>query len=198
MHLKLYKAKGSNSSQRVEWLLNYKQVTYKAIDMTSESFDKVYHTINPFAFVPALVANEFVISESMAIIEYIEEYYPEPTLIGRTPEERASVRRICEYVNSGVHAPQNRTALSYWKPELDESAKQRLRGEWIAKCLQKLQPLMCTESGYAVGTHFTAADIFVASIYKKALAHGTTELPFFSEHLQHLRDQPQIAAAEPE
>ncbi|CAH0536640.1 glutathione S-transferase family protein [Vibrio marisflavi] len=197
MDVLLYSTKGSNSSERVEWTLNFKRVPYNRIEVSSEELTTTYLDINPFGYVPSLAVGGSVITESMAIIEYLEERFPNPTLLGRDLIERAHIRRVCEYVNSSIHSPQNRTVLRFLRPELDEASKRDLRGEWILQCLEKLRISICIDSGYAVGKEFSLADIFVASIYKKALQHGCTESQFYNKHLSYIRGNRSVLVSEP-
>ncbi|MBD0788298.1 glutathione S-transferase N-terminal domain-containing protein [Vibrio sp. Y2-5] len=197
MEVVFYSAKGSNSAERVEWALNYKQIPYQRVDVTPEAMTSSFLKLNPIGFVPAIAVDGFVLSESMAIIEYLEECFDGKSLLGSTPQERANIRRVCEYVNSTIHSPQNKSVLRFFRPELDESSKRKLRGEWICECLEKLKSSICIESNFAVGANFSLADIFVASIYKKALQHGSEELAFFSKHLSCLRSVSEAAMSEP-
>ena len=193
----LYSARGSNSSQRVEWALNYKNIDYQRVEVLSEELTSSYLEINPFGYVPALVMGELLVTESMAIAEYLEERFTGTSLLGHSIEERANIRRVCEFVNSTIHSPQNRTVLRFLRPELEESAKKELRGSWVHQCLLKLEPTVCLSSRFAVGDHFSLADIFIASIYKKLLQHGAKPIDFYNEHLQYLRSHSSIADAEP-
>lgn len=197
MEVSLYSAKGSNSSERVEWVLNFKHVPYDRIEVSSEELTTTYLDINPFGYVPSLAVGDSVFSESMAIIEYLEERFPNPSLFGRSLNERTHIRRVCEYVNSSIHSPQNRTVLSFLRPELDEVSKRDLRGKWILQCLEKLRISICIDSGYAVGKGFSLADIFVASIYKKALQHGCEESQFYNNHLRYIRENETVLVSEP-
>lgn len=197
MDIVLYSSKGSNSSERVEWVLNFKEISYQRVDVETDELATSYLNINPFGYVPSLSVDGFVLSESMAIAEYLEECFTGRFLLGKTPLERAQVRRVCEYVNSSIHSPQNKTVLKFLRPELDESSKKALRGSWINQCLEKLSSSICIESSYAIGQNFSLADIFVASIYKKALQHGCEENVFYSEHLSFLREHEAVAVSEP-
>ena len=198
MSILLYSARGSNSSERVEWVLNYKQIPYQRLEVESAELTTSYLTINPLGYVPALSVEGEVLCESMAIIEYLEEQYDQHPLLGNTPLMRANVRRVCEYVNASIHSPQNRSVLEYLRPELNDLTKRELRGRWISVCLEKLGSTVCLESGFAVGNEFTLADIFIASIYKKALQHGTEKNDFYHQHLCFLRGNRRIADAEPQ
>ncbi|KDM93120.1 glutathione S-transferase family protein [Photobacterium galatheae] len=211
MDVILYSATGSNSSERVEWVLNYKAVPYKRIEVAPEGLKTSYLQINPFGYVPCLAVDGHLIQESMAIIECLEELFPpsgsqfissqfkasQHSLIGDSVFSRAAVRAVCEYVNASIHSPQNRTVLKAFRPELSEPSKRELRGQWITTCLETLMKQLCQTSSFAIGEQFTIADIFVASIYKKALQHGAVASPFYDQHLDWLRQDEQIAAAEP-
>lgn len=197
MEVSLYSAKGSNSSERVEWVLNFKGIHYDRIEVSSDELTTTYLDINPFGYVPALRVDGSVFSESMAIIEYLEERFPHPGLFGDNLNDKTHIRRVCEYVNSSIHSPQNRTVLRFMRPELDETSKRELRGDWIMSCLAKLSTSICCESGFAVGSSFSVADIFVASIYKKALQHGCARNDFYDNHLLNIRANDHVAVSEP-
>lgn len=198
MEASLYSAKGSNSSERVEWVLNFKGIDYVRIEVSSDELATTYLDINPFGYVPSLRVDGSVFSESMAIIEYLEERFPNPGLLGKSLNEKTHIRRVCEYVNSSIHSPQNRTVLNFMRPELDETSKRELRGDWIMRCLEKLSGSICCESGFVVGNDFSLADIFVASIYKKALQHGCAKSDFYDNHLIYIRSYDSVVLSEPQ
>jgi glutathione S-transferase len=197
MDLVLYSAIGSNSSERVEWALNYKGISYNRVEVTSQELQTSYLAINPFGYVPSLSVDGVVLSESMAIVEYVEEVFTGFSLLGNEPQIRADVRRVCEFVNSTIHSPQNRTVLGFLRPDLEEASKRAMRGEWITRSLDKLRPSICLDSSFAIGRQFTLADIFIASIYKKALQHGSAPISFYDSHLNNLRSIEHIGDAEP-
>ncbi|ARV72861.1 glutathione S-transferase family protein [Vibrio campbellii] len=198
MEVSLYSAKGSNSAERVEWVLNFKGIDYERIEISSDELATTYLDINPFGYVPSLRVDGSIFSESMAIVEYLEERFPYPGLFGKSLNEKTLIRRVCEYVNSSIHSPQNRTVLRFMRPELDETSKRELRGVWIMRCLEKLSASICRESGFAVGKDFSVADIFVASIYKKALQHGCTRNSFYDKHLMYIRANDRVVVSEPQ
>ncbi|WNJ95526.1 glutathione S-transferase N-terminal domain-containing protein [Vibrio ruber] len=197
MDILLYSAKGSNSSERVQWVLNFKGIPYQIVEVSSQALNSTYLTINPFGYVPSLSVDGVVFSESMAITEYLEERFPRRSLLGENLNEKTHIRRVCEYVNGSIHSPQNRTVLQFLRPDLDEVSKRQLRGEWIMHCLEKLSTSLCHESGYAIGHGFSLADIFVASIYKKALQHGCCGHAFYNRHLMFIRQNDSVMASEP-
>lgn len=75
MDIILYSAQGSNSSERVEWTLKYKAIAYARVEVTGEQLTSTYLQINPLGYVPALSVNGLVLTESMAIIECMEELF---------------------------------------------------------------------------------------------------------------------------
>ncbi|MGF1889680.1 glutathione S-transferase N-terminal domain-containing protein [Photobacterium profundum] len=197
MDIILYSAVGSNSSERVEWALNYKSLPYKRMEVPSNELSTTYLKINPFGYVPTISIDGILISESMAIIECLEELYPKRALFGQTWAERAAIREVCEYVNSSIHAPQNRTVLKAFRPELTENEKREFRGSWIVQCLTKLSPKLWNTSNFAIGSSFSVADIFVASIYKKSCQHGAVRLEDYDKYLNWLSGQEQVSSSEP-
>jgi len=199
MTITLYSAPGSNSAQRIIWILNYKQLSFLYLDATALIANGSYNAINPFGYVPALVIDGQLFTESMAIAEYLEEQFPNKNLLPSSPLEKFKVREICELINSTIHPPQNRTILKYLRPELDETQKKLLRAQWIQLNLKKLKPRLWIDSAFAIGSKFTLADIFLAVIYRKSLIHGISPsaLPEYHTHLQFLLDHPAIKISHP-
>ncbi|WJY14409.1 glutathione S-transferase family protein [Pectobacteriaceae bacterium CE90] len=197
MDIILYSAKGSNSSQRVEWVLNYKAISYRPIEVGDADLTGSYLDINPFGYVPAMSINGKLIAESMAIVECLEALYPESSIFPAHWADKAKVREVCEYVNATIHSPQNRTVLRYFCPDLTEEAKRKLRGQWITQCLGKLAPILWKTSRFAVGHHFSLADIYVATIYKKLLQYGTPNISCYDDYLTWLRSHAKVSASEP-
>jgi glutathione S-transferase len=197
MEIILYSAKGSNSSEKVEWALNYKRTQYQRIEVTNTELKSTYLKINHFGYVPSLKIDNEIITESMAIIELLEEVFPQYPILPDSPIARAKVRQICEYINTTVHSPQNRTAINFFNSSADEFQTKALRARWILQCLQKLADSLWLESPFAIGNKFSAADIFVATTYKKALQLEATPMEAFDSHLKYLRANDNIRITEP-
>ncbi|WP_102868221.1 glutathione S-transferase family protein [Pseudovibrio exalbescens] len=190
MFILLYSALGSNSSERVEWVLTYKGLEWDRIEVTNEALKTTYREqINPFGFVPALVHGGRTLVESMAIIEYLDECFPDKPVLGVSPSARAQIRSVCSHVGSTIHSPQNRTVLNFLRPELSETDKKDLRARWIGDQLETLEPMLWRDGHFCCGTSFSAADVFVATIYRKYLQHGGGKLDRFDGHRTHLAEQ---------
>ncbi len=97
MEVSLYSAKGSNSAERVEWVLNFKVIDYERIEISSDELATTYLDINPFGYVPSLRVDGSIFSESMAIVEYLEERFPYPGLFGKSLNEKHT---SAEFVNT--------------------------------------------------------------------------------------------------
>ena len=195
--LTLYTATG-NAPERVLWALNYKAIAYQQVAV--ESLPKgAYAGINPYGYVPTLQVGEHLIAESMAIVEFLEESCPEPTLFPGTALERARIREICEFVNSTIHPVQNRSVLKFLRPELDGAGMLALRGQWLQQNLQKLAPRLWLRGAYAVGDQFSLADILVAVIYKRALSQGVLaqDFPAYEAWMHFLFAQEEIRRSAP-
>ncbi len=116
--LRLYSYFRSSCSYRVRIALGLKGLEYEYVPVHllqdgGQQFSDSYLQRNPIAEVPTLeVLNEAgdvvaTVSQSVAIMEYLEECYPEPALLPSEPAERAKVRQLVEVVNSSIQPIQN-------------------------------------------------------------------------------------------
>lgn len=103
--MKLYDFHGSSCAFRVRIALNFKGVSYDRIPVdlvAGEQSQPGYRSLNPTALVPSLVDRTLVFTESLAIIEYLDETHPRPPLLPDNPEGRARVRAIASSIASGI------------------------------------------------------------------------------------------------
>lgn len=189
----LYMAPHSNTSERVLWVLCYKQISFHQVDVSQMSKADYAH-INPYQYVPALQVGEQYVSESMALVEYLEAAYPEPTLFPGDVLMQARIREVCEYINSTVHPVQNRSVMLRFLPDLDAAALRAHRAAWLLESLTTLAQRLWLDSTFAVGEAFSMADIFVAVMYQRALRQHVKpeQLPDFTRHFQSLMQYPEI------
>ena len=139
----------SSCSWRLRIALAFKNVphTLQTIHLQragGEQFKTEYRAKNQMAQVPLLTINAaqpIYLSQSMAILEFLEEEYPEPPLLPRTPRERARVRQIAEIINSGIQPLQNSSTLKKIKSfGQDEQGWARF---WIQDGLYNLERQVC-------------------------------------------------------
>jgi maleylpyruvate isomerase len=119
---------------------------------------------NPLEQVPVLEVNLgstlFRLTQTMAIIEYLEELYPTPPLLPEGAEQRARVRQLAEIINSGIQPLQNlRTQQEFRTLGIDPTAM--VRG-FIQRGLAALEHIARGSAGrYLVGNELTYADVFL-------------------------------------
>jgi maleylpyruvate isomerase len=108
--MKLHNFWRSSASWRVRIALAYKQLPYEyvAVNLRGEQHGDHYRAINPMEQVPTLELDDGRrLSQSIAILEYLEETVPEPPLLPPDPYLRARARQLAELVNSGIQPLQN-------------------------------------------------------------------------------------------
>lgn len=116
--MKLYHFHGSASSFRARIALNLKGVSYERASVDTakeEQLSPEYLSINPIGLVPSLIHNGKIFTESLAIIEYLDEIHPQPALLPKSPEERARVRAIALALACGIqplHPPRIQNYLA--------------------------------------------------------------------------------------
>lgn len=163
MDISLYSYWRSSCSWRVRTVLDYKNLEYTTIPihlLQQKNVAAEYLEKNPMGQVPALTYNNFTLTQSMAIIYYLESKHPEPSLLPSSPEDRARVWEICEIINSGIQPLQN-------LPILDLAEKAGVgKKEWaqkvISEGLYSVEQIISTTAGsFCLGNSATLADVFL-------------------------------------
>ena len=165
----LYTYFRSSTSYRVRIALHLKGLPFtpKAIHLLEDGGQQhslSYRELNPAAEVPTLVHNGKVLSQSLPIIEYLDELFPQPSLFSTNAYDRARIRQICEHINCGIHPIANLKVQQYLTKEfsLSEEQKNQWVKHWIQQGMQALESLLTQTAGtYAYGNNLTAADLFV-------------------------------------
>jgi len=162
----LYNYFRSSASWRVRIALAYKGVEYeyRVVNLIQkEHLGEEYMKLNPLGQVPAFVHNGNTITQSVAILEYLDAIYPEKPLIPKDPLKRAKVMEICELIGSGIQPLQNVSVIM----KIDsENASKRIEWAkyWIEKgftALEKLLSQSQTNGRYCCGDELTLADCFL-------------------------------------
>ncbi len=168
--MKLYNYFRSGTSHRTRIALELKglQAEYIAVDLLHEEHLKGnFHEVNPQALVPALVLHDgTVLTQSPAIIEWLEETHPEPPLLPKDAKARAHVRALAAIVGCDIHPINNRRILQYLQHQLgaDKAAIARWCGEWITKGFDAYEKLLAADAGrgdFSWGGHPTVADCYL-------------------------------------
>jgi len=147
--MKLYTFFRSSASYRVRIALNLKGLDYEQLPIHlrrggGEQLTSAYKAINPQGLVPTLEDGGRSIPQSLAIIEYLEERYPEPPLLPGDPAGRATVRGMALIIACEIHPLQNLRVLNYLRNELkhEEEDVNRWARHWITLGLLALEQMV--------------------------------------------------------
>lgn len=159
----LYSSWRSSCSYRVRICLNLKNIKYelKAVDSSklATSAGVETYTQNPMNYVPALDIKGNTLVESLAIMEYLEEVFPEKPLMPKDSFERAQVRAICGIIVAGIQPLQNTSVLNKIGVMSGDEEEEKWSQFWITKGFKALEKILATSAGkYCVGDQITLAD----------------------------------------
>jgi maleylacetoacetate isomerase len=167
MARQLYTFFRSSTSYRLRIALAYKGLSYEPRYVSlprMEHRDPAYRALNPQGLVPLLVDEGKALSQSMAIIEYLDEKHPEPPLVPADIDARAYVRAASQIVGCDLHPLNNVRVLKYLKSQLgaDEGAVNAWYRHWIEEGLSSLEAYVVHErraGAFLSGNEVTMADI---------------------------------------
>ena len=167
--MKLYGFFRSGTSHRLRIALNLKGVAHEqvAVDLRREQhLTDAYKAINPQQLVPALDVEGKLMTQSPAIIEWLEERYPDPPLLPSDANDRAHVRALAAIVGCDIHPVNNRRILEALRHRFgaDEAAVNEWCGTWIGAGFDSFESLVDARgrSGpFAFGARPTLADVYL-------------------------------------
>ena len=119
--MKLYSYFRSSAAYRVRIALNLKGVDYQQIPVNllkGEQHQSSYRQINPEGLVPAVVAENGILTQSLAIIEWLDEQFPQPALLPENSWARARVRSMAYAIACDVHPLNNTRVITHLKERL--------------------------------------------------------------------------------
>ncbi len=173
----LYDYFRSTAAYRVRIALNLKgiQTEHVLINLkpgVDEQKATAYKDINPQGRVPTYIEDDFVLAQSPAILEYLEECYPNPALLPTDPHKRAKVRQLCATIACDIHPLNNLSVLQYLKNELaaDTDAVSQWYSHWVTEGFNAVEAMLTTSDSagtpYCFGSEITLADIYLtAQVY---------------------------------
>ena len=137
----------SGTSHRTRIALNLKGLSYDyvAVDLRKNAHQvAAFKALNPQGLVPTLVEGDLVLSQSVAIIEWLEERYPTPPLLPADVNDRAHVRAMAAIVGCDIHPVNNKRILDTLRASFgaDDAAINHWAGSWIAAGFAALETLL--------------------------------------------------------
>jgi maleylacetoacetate isomerase len=216
MSLTLYTYWRSSAAFRVRIALALKGLDFRSVPKHllrdgGEQRQPDYLALNPQGLVPALVDDGFVVPQSLAICEYLEELYPEPRLLPGSARDRATVRGMALAIACDTHPLNNLPVVGYLRREFgaDDAAVQRWMGHWIARGFTALERWVATAPGatrepgtqrFCYGGQVTLADVcLVPQMFNaRRFAVDVTPYPRLVAICSHLESLPAFVAARPD
>lgn len=206
--MKLYNYFRSSAAFRVRIALNLKGLQYESISKAlpkNEQRAADYLALNPQGLIPALDVDGTVISQSLAIIEYLNDLHPQPPLLPAEPLARAQVRSMALAIACDIHPLNNLRVLNYLRQNLgqDDDGVNAWYRHWISEGFRGLEQQVAGHSSarrHCFGDSLSLVDIFlVPQIYNaRRFNVDVTPFPTLVAISSHLESLPAFAAARPE
>lgn len=188
--LVLHDYRRSSASYRVRIALNLKGLAYEQVShdlRAGEQRARDYLALNPQGFVPALDNGSGVIAQSGAIIEWLEERYPESPLLPADADARAIVRSMAQIIACDIHPLNNLRVQIYLRDQFkaDDAQMAAWIAVWMREGFAAVEALIARHgSGFAFGDQPTMADCYLVPQVFSAERYGVA-----------LDDFPRVAAA---
>ncbi len=206
--LTLYSYWRSSAAYRVRIALNLKNLTYKTVPIHlvkggGEQHGSSFQKINANELVPVLVDGDLVINQSLSIIEYLDDVFPEPLLV---PEERATrylVKSLAQDIAVDIHPINNLRVMQYLSSTIgtDQEQNTQWTRHWIERGFSALEKKLESVSGACcVGDDVTLVDVCLVPQVYNARRFGVTmsHFPLIESIVSRLDQHPAFLNAAPE
>ncbi len=158
--MKLYGYFRSSAAYRARIALNLKGLAYESISVHlvkdgGAQFRPDYVKRNPQALVPTLETDDLVLTQSLAIIDYLDDICPDPPLLPDSPAARARVRAIALAIACDIHPLNNLRVLNFLTNELAVSSDDRTRWyhHWVESGLAAVEKMLAHDPGTGTFCH---------------------------------------------
>lgn len=177
MPLVLHSYFRSSTSTRVRVALNLKGLSYGYVAhhlRRGEHRDAAYRAVNRQMLVPALdLGDGTVLTQSLAIMEYLDEVWPRPPLLPADARGRARVRAICQAIACEVHAVDNLRVLNELRSRFgagDEAVAAWFR-HWVAETFAALEDMLAADPATGRFCHGDAPGLADACLFAQVLSN---------------------------
>jgi maleylacetoacetate isomerase/maleylpyruvate isomerase len=151
--LRLYTYFRSSAAYRVRIALNLKGLAYEAVPVHllrdgGQQKQPAYRALSPLGTVPALQTGDATLTQSLAIIEYLDETHPQPPLLPASAAERARVRALAQTIACDIHPVNNLRVLQYLGREFGATQEQKdaWYRHWVGEGLRAVEQLLVGDS----------------------------------------------------
>jgi maleylpyruvate isomerase len=174
----------STAAYRVRIALNLKGLDYRQTThdlLAGEQRAEDYLKLNPQGLVPAIEVKDDVLVQSPAILEWLEERYPDPPLLPEDLSQRAIVRGMAAMIGCDIHPLNNLRVLTALRQDFDASNPQVKAWiwRWINAGFEALETVIAAHGkGFAFGDQPTLADCFVVPQVYSARRYGVDLTPY--------------------
>ena len=206
--MQLYSYFRSSAAYRLRIALNIKGISYQQVPVNllkSEQKSTDYLTVNPQGLVPSLkTSTDDVLTQSPAILEWLEEAFPQVPLLPSNALERASVRSWCAQIGCDIHPICNLRVLNYVADDLGAGNEGKLTWlrHWIStgfKALEQQLNQAQYQGEFCFADQLTLADVYLVPQVFNALRFKLDMRPFprIMAIYQHCNTLPAFIAAQP-
>lgn len=174
----------SGAAYRVRIALALKRVAYDQVNhdlRTGGQADPAYAALNPQRLVPALEVDGLVLTQSVAILEWLEERFPDPPLLPADADGRAIVRAMVATLATDVHPLHNLRTLKALRQDFDASEAQidAWMARWMTDGFAAIEALIARHGGdFAYGDTPTLADCVTVPALYSAVRFGVDTGPY--------------------
>lgn len=173
----------SSASFRVRIALNLKRVEYRTVthDLSlAEHRAPAYLMINPQGLLPALEDGSRILTQSLAIIEYLEARFPQPPLLPPDPAGAARVRALFQVIAADTHALASMRVGAYLKQRLghDDAQVRAWQHHWIGQSFDALETLLSRDPSTGEFSHGDRPSLADIALVPQAHTAGRNGLEF--------------------
>ncbi len=207
--LSLYTYFRSSAAFRVRIALNLKGLAYESkyihlLKNGGQEKSAEYEQLNSQKLIPCFADGDHVISQSLAIIEYLNEKYPEPELLPEDLHMRAQVRSLALSIACDIHPLNNLRVLQYLDNKLGVDERKRIQWmqHWIAEGFSAIETQLhkLDSWDYCFSSHVSMADLVLIPQVYNAMRYACDmrSYPRIHQIYQHCMQQAEFVTASPE
>jgi maleylacetoacetate isomerase len=204
MAVKLYSYWRSSAAYRVRLALELKGIDYDVVPVSltpgvSEHREEAYRERNPQMLVPFFEDGDVAIGQSMAILEYLEEAYPDVRLLPTEQPLRSEVRSFCNAIACDMHPLMNLRVLQFIKSEFEQDPLPGWYDHWIREGFTALE-VLASDGPYVFGSDVSLADtLLIPQIYNaRRFNISLSDFPRLVAIDAHCSQLPAFVAARPD